>query len=152
VPSHLNVLVGYSLSRLAMGVRFGVLLFDGLHVSLVSHDGTTLLEGSGPELSVAPVGGTRLGLTSRRGVSVDVVGPQTGWDQRPPAPNLMERYGAVVVPDADLEALSRWATRSPGAPGAPGAPASPAGDALRQQIVWRGVLMTMLAARGARVA
>ncbi len=158
VPEHVNVLVGYSTSSLAMGVRFGVLVFDGLKVGLVDHHGSLLLEGTGPELAVAPVGGTRLCLTRRGGGSVDLVGPESGWATRPPAPDLIARYRALVVPDSDLEALSRWAGRSPVANAMtavtepPSSPAAPSTDAIRQQLVWRGVLVTMMAARGVRMA
>jgi hypothetical protein len=145
VPSHVNVLVGYSASRLTMGVRFGVLLFEGPRVSLVGEHTLALLEGTGPDLAVATVGGTRLCLTSRTGVSVDVVGPEAEWSRRSAAAALIQRYRAVVVPDADLDALSRWAGRS-------AVEAEATNDARRQQVVWRGVLLTMLTARGVRLA
>jgi hypothetical protein len=138
VPSVWRTLVGYSSKSRAMAFNFGVLAFDGLRVRLLPKEGDPLLDAAGPDISAQPLRSTKV-RAEVGPISFEIVGPQLQWMRSKTATALVEAWRPALLPPPLPAPPLPWWTHLL---------VTAAGGQMRQQILWRPVLLTMLKARG----
>jgi hypothetical protein len=133
------VLVAWSYRRRSPSRQFAALILEGARVRLIDATGDVLLDADGHALRADIVSPTQVELHEPDGTVRYLVGPLPQWAKRGRGAELVNLYGAQIVPDAELVEpegrLSRFMV-------------TPATSQLRRLRQWPPVLVAMLRDRG----
>lgn len=138
-PKDEAVLVAWSLRRRSPSRQFAALVLTGSRVLLMDAGGEALLEADAGTLRAGIASPTQVELHAPDGSVRYIVGPLPQWAKRGRGAEIVNRYGAQLVPNPGLVRpegrLSRFMV-------------TPATSQLRRLRLWPPVLVAMLHSRG----